>query len=51
MSMLMILLLVLIVLSIGGGGFGYSRFGIAGMSPAALLVVVFVVLYFTGALR
>ena len=51
MSLLMILLLVLLVLSIGGGGFGYSRFGAAGMSPAALILIIFVVLYFTGALR
>ena len=51
MSLLMIILLVLLVLSIGGGGFGYKRFGAVGMSPAALLLVLFVVLYFTGALR
>ena len=47
----MILLIVLIVLSIGGGGVGYKRFGVAGLSPAALIIVVFVVLYLTGSLR
>lgn len=51
MSLLMIILLVLLVLSIGGGGAGYKRFGALGMSPAALIVVVLVVLYFTGSLR
>lgn len=51
MSLLMILLLVLIVLSIGGGGFGYSRFGAAGMSPAAILIIVLLALYFTGNLK
>lgn len=51
MSLLMILLLVLLVLSLGGGGFGYSRFGAVGMSPAAVIVVILALLYFTGSLR
>ncbi len=51
MSALMILLIVLLVLALGGGGFGHKRFGVAGWSPAAIIVIVFLVLYFTGALR
>lgn len=49
--MLTILLIVLLVLALGGGGWGYSRYGYASMSPFGLLLVVFVVLYFTGTLR
>ncbi len=51
MSLLMILLLVFFVLALGGGGLGHSRFGVAGWSPAAIILVVFLALYFTGSLR
>ena len=37
--------------AIGGGGWGHSRFGLAGWSPAGLILLAFVVLYFTGNLR
>jgi hypothetical protein len=47
----MILLIVLLVLALGGGGIGYSRFGAVGMSPAALLLIILVLLYFTGHLH
>jgi hypothetical protein len=46
--MLFVLLVVVLVLALGGGGWGHSRFGYAGWSPAGLIVLVFVVLYFTG---
>jgi hypothetical protein len=49
--MLLIILLVLLVVAIGGGGWGQSRFGYAGWSPAALVFLVIVVLFFTGQLR
>lgn len=49
--MLMILLLLFLVLAIGGGGWGHSRYGYAGWSPAGLLVLVILVLWFTGNLR
>jgi len=42
------LLIVLLLLAVLGGGFGYSRFGAAGMSPAALIVLVLIVLALTG---
>ncbi|HEY4179592.1 MAG TPA: DUF3309 family protein [Kofleriaceae bacterium] len=47
--MLTILLIVLII-SLLGGGFGYSRYGAAGMSPAALVGIILVVLLLMGRL-
>jgi Protein of unknown function (DUF3309) len=43
-----IILLVILVLALAGGGWGHSRYGYAGWSPAGLIVLVLVVLYFTG---
>lgn len=51
MSLFMIILLVLFVLAIGGGGWGHARYGALGWSPAAVILVVFLALYFTGSLR
>lgn len=48
--MLTIILIVLLVLALGGGGVGYSRFGAVGMSPAGLILLVLVVLFFMGRL-
>ena len=49
--MLLIILIVLFALALGGGGWGYSRYGYAGWSPAGVLLLVLVVLYFTGMLH
>jgi hypothetical protein len=49
--MLWTLLIVLLVLALAGGGFGYSRWGAMGLSPAAIIVIVLLVLLFTGRLR
>ena len=49
--MLMILLIVLLVLAIGGGGWGYSRYGYASISPLGVVLLIVVLLYFTGHLR
>ena len=49
--MLIIILVVLFALAIGGGGWGHSRYGYAGWSPAGLLLLVFVILWFTGNLH
>ena len=46
--MLLILIVVLVILSLGGGGWGYSRYGWTGMSPAAVILVILALLYFTG---
>jgi hypothetical protein len=49
--MLMIILVVLLVMALGGGGWGHSRYGYVGWSPAGLLVVLFVILWFSGYLH
>jgi hypothetical protein len=49
--MLMILLIVFLVLALGGGGWGYSRYGAVGLSPVAVALVLFAILYFTGHLN
>ena len=49
--MLTILLILLVILAIGGGAWGYSRFGYAGWSPLGLLLLVVLLLWFTGNLR
>jgi len=49
--MLMTILLVLLVVSLIGGGLGHARLGYAGWSPGAILILVALVLYFTGHLH
>ena len=49
--MLMILLIVLVVAALAGGGLGHRRFGYAGWSPAGILIVILLVLYFSGHLH
>jgi hypothetical protein len=46
--MVLIILIVLLALAIGGGGWGHTRYGYAGWSPAGIILLVLVVLYFTG---
>jgi hypothetical protein len=48
---LIIVLIALFVLAIGAGGWGQSRGVVWGWSPAAVILVVVVVLYFTGHLH
>ncbi len=48
--MLFIILLVLLVLALGGGGWGHSRYGYVGWSPAGIIVIVLLVMLFTGRL-
>ena len=45
---LILLLVVLFVLAAGAGGWGQSRYGYWGWSPAGVILVVAVVLFFTG---
>lgn len=49
--MLALLLIVLLLLALGGGGWGYSRYGAAGWSPAVIVLLIILALYFTGNLR
>ena len=44
------LLAILLVIALLGGGFGHSRAGYAGWSPAAVVVVILVILAVTGRL-
>jgi len=44
------LLVILLLLALLGGGLGYGRFGAVGMSPAAILVIILVILAITGRL-
>jgi hypothetical protein len=44
------ILVILLAIALLGGGYGHSRVGYAGWSPAAILVVIFVVLVLTGRL-
>jgi len=49
--MLIIVLVVVLVLALGGGWQGSRRYGGWTWSPAAIILVVAVVLYFTGHLN
>jgi Protein of unknown function (DUF3309) len=49
--MLLIVLIVVLLFALGGGGWGHSRYGYAGWSPAGVILLVMVVLWFTGRLH
>jgi hypothetical protein len=49
--MLTLILIVLLLSALVGGGFGHARFGYVGWSPAALLLLVLCLFYFTGNLH
>jgi hypothetical protein len=38
-------------LSLGGGGWGHSRYGYASWSPAGMILLVLLVMWFTGHLH
>lgn len=42
------ILLIVLLIALVGGGLGHSRFGYAGWSPAGLLLVILLVMLFTG---
>ncbi len=44
------LLIILLLLALLGGGIGYGSWGLAGLSPAAILILILVVLALTGRL-
>jgi hypothetical protein len=46
--MLMLILLIVLVLALVGGGIGHSRVGPLGWSPAGVILVILLVLLFTG---
>lgn len=45
---MMTLLLIVLLIALIGGGLGHSRFGYVGWSPAGILVVILLVMLFTG---
>ena len=47
---MLLLLLILLGVALLGGGLGHSRAGLAGWSPAGIIVLVLVVLALTGRL-
>jgi hypothetical protein len=47
---MLLILVIVLVLAMAGGGWGHSRYGYAGWSPAGLILLVLVVLWFTGRL-
>ena len=49
--MLVIILIVLFVAALAGGGWSHSRYGYASWSPAGLLLLVFLLIWFTGHLH
>lgn len=49
--MLTLILVILLLFALGGGGWGHSRFGMAGWSPAGLIILVIVLLALTGNLH
>jgi len=42
------ILLIVLLLALIGGGLGHSRYGYVGWSPAGILVVILLVMLFTG---
>ena len=49
--MLLIVLVVVLLFALGGGGWGHSRYGYTSWSPAGIIVLVLLVLWFTGNLH
>jgi hypothetical protein len=49
--MFMMIVLVVLLLALVGGGLGHRRYGYAGWSPLGILLVVAIVLLFTGNLH
>ncbi len=45
---MMTLLLIVLLIALIGGGLGHSRYGYVGWSPAGILVVILLVMLFTG---
>ena len=47
-TMWLILIVLLFVVALAGGGWGHQRVGYWSWSPAAIILIVAAVLYFTG---
>lgn len=49
--MLMLFIVLLVLIALGTGSWGYSRYGMPGMTPAAIVLLLLLVLYLTGNLH
>lgn len=47
-TIMLTILIIVLLIALLGGGLGYSRFGYAGWSPAALILVVLLVMLLLG---
>ncbi|MBL0217993.1 MAG: DUF3309 domain-containing protein [Myxococcales bacterium] len=47
---MMTILIVVLLIALLGGGLGFSRFGALGMSPAAIIVLILIVMALSGRL-
>ena len=44
------ILIIVLIIALLGGGLGYGRYGAAGLSPAALVGIILVIMLLTGRL-
>ena len=42
------MLTILLVIALAGGGWGYGRYGSVGLSPAAIILDILLILLLTG---
>jgi hypothetical protein len=49
--MLTLIIIVLLVVALAGGGIGFTRYGIFGMTPAGVILLVLLILWLTGHLH
>lgn len=47
-DMLITVLVILSVIALVGGGWGHTRWGVMGWSPVGLILLIALVLWFTG---
>jgi hypothetical protein len=47
-TIMLTILIIVLLIALLGGGLGYSRFGYAGWSPAAIILVVLLVMLLLG---
>jgi len=50
LQLMLTILIILLILAALGGGLGSSRFGVGSWSPAAIIVVILVIMALTGRL-
>ncbi len=48
---MLIILFIVLLFALAGGGWGHSRYGYVGWSPAGIILLVVVFLWFSGRLH